>query len=144
MLLIKDFVTSRLTGVPASDFGDMGAAGLLNLRTRGYAPELLESFGIPEVAGALPPLHEQRARRARWWAPPRARPGCAPGRQWQPGCSTPVPGRLGQARSSWGGCAPPSAPRASTRWWRAPRRSAARLIQRLLYARPLADDRRQP
>lgn len=61
VLLIKDFVTSRLTGVPASDFGDMSAAGLLNLRTRGYAPELLESFGIPEVAGALPPLHESSA-----------------------------------------------------------------------------------
>jgi L-xylulokinase len=60
-LPIKDFVKHRLTGALSGDPTDMSAAGLLELSSGDYAPELLELFGIPEVAGALPPLVESGA-----------------------------------------------------------------------------------
>ncbi|GAB4201648.1 MAG: FGGY-family carbohydrate kinase [Roseiflexaceae bacterium] len=58
VLLAKDVVVARLCGTLGSDTTDMGATGLLDLRQRAYAPELLDAYGIAEIAGALPPLRE--------------------------------------------------------------------------------------
>src|SRR6266545_2324196 len=55
-LLIKDYVKYRLTGELTTDLTDISATGLLDLRQRGYAPELLDAYGISEMASALPPV----------------------------------------------------------------------------------------
>jgi L-xylulokinase len=61
VLLAKDYIAYRLSGGMSADLSDSGAAGLIDLRTRAYARELLEAFGIAEVAGSLPPLLEGTA-----------------------------------------------------------------------------------
>src|SRR3954454_1655326 len=52
----KDYIKYRLTGEPTTDLSDISATGLLDLQRRDYAPELLEAYGIPEIAHALPPI----------------------------------------------------------------------------------------
>ena len=54
----KDYVRFRLTGEARGEMTDSSGSNLLNLRTKDYDPRLLELFGIPEMAGALPPLCE--------------------------------------------------------------------------------------
>jgi len=54
VLLVKDFIRWKLTGEFATDFSDLGATGLFNLRTRSYDPELLAAMGLSEIAHALP------------------------------------------------------------------------------------------
>lgn len=61
VLLAKDFLRFCLTGAAGSDPTDLSATGLLDLRARSCAPDLLEQFGIGEVAGALPPLEQSCA-----------------------------------------------------------------------------------
>jgi L-xylulokinase len=56
VLLVKDYVKYRLTGSITTDPTDISATGLLDLRLRGYAPELLDAYGIAEIAVALPPI----------------------------------------------------------------------------------------
>jgi L-xylulokinase len=56
VLLIKDFVKYQLTGTPGSDPSDLSATGLLDLTRQAYSHELLDAYGIAEVAGALPPI----------------------------------------------------------------------------------------
>jgi L-xylulokinase len=56
MLGAKDWVNFNLTGKASADYTDASNDGLLNLHTRSYDPRILEAFGIPEMAGKLPPL----------------------------------------------------------------------------------------
>jgi L-xylulokinase len=60
-LLVKDYVKYRLTGTLTTDLSDISATGLFDVQRRGYAPELLDAYGIPEIAGALPPIVESTA-----------------------------------------------------------------------------------
>ena len=52
----KDYVRFRLTGEARGEITDYSGANLMNLHTRSYDRELLELYGIGEVADALPPL----------------------------------------------------------------------------------------
>jgi L-xylulokinase len=56
VLLAKDYLRFCLTGAVGTDPTDLSATGLFDLRARACTPDLLEQFGIPEVASALPPL----------------------------------------------------------------------------------------
>lgn len=66
VLLPKDFIRLKLTGVMAADASDAAGTLLLDLRTRDYSPEILEKLGIqrawlpkvfegPEITGKLLP-----------------------------------------------------------------------------------------
>jgi L-xylulokinase len=57
----KDYIKYRLTGRQTTDFSDISATGLIDLRRRAYAPELLQAYGIVEIAHALPPIVESSA-----------------------------------------------------------------------------------
>jgi L-xylulokinase len=61
VLLVKDYIKYQLTGAATTDLSDMSAAGLIDLRRRGYELALLDAYGIPEVADALPPIVESTA-----------------------------------------------------------------------------------
>lgn len=52
----KDYIKYRLTGALSTDPSDISATGLLDLGRRDYAIELLEAYGITEIAHALPPM----------------------------------------------------------------------------------------
>jgi L-xylulokinase len=56
ILLVKDFIRWKLTGVPLSDFSDIGATGLMNLENKSYDSELLSDQGLQDIAWALPEL----------------------------------------------------------------------------------------
>lgn len=56
VLLPKDYVRYRLTGNYATDRAGAGGTLMLDLRTRDWSAELLETFDIP--ARWLPPTHE--------------------------------------------------------------------------------------
>jgi len=53
---VKDYVRYCLTGVINTEYSDISGSNLLNLYTLQYDPWLLQQFGIPEVADALPPV----------------------------------------------------------------------------------------
>jgi xylulokinase len=66
VLLPKDFIRLKLTGVMAADASDAAGTLLLDLRTRDYSPEILEKLGFqrswlpkvfegPEITGKLLP-----------------------------------------------------------------------------------------
>lgn len=52
----KDYLRFRLTGTARAEYTDYSGTSLMDLNTRTFSRELLELFGIPEVAEALPPL----------------------------------------------------------------------------------------
>ncbi len=54
----KDWINFNLTGSPCAEHTDSSNFGLLNLKTRGYDPEITAAFGIPEVSGKLPALRK--------------------------------------------------------------------------------------
>ena len=56
VLLVKDFIRWKFTGVPLSDFSDFGATGLMNLDSKSYDAGLLSDQGLDEIAKALPEL----------------------------------------------------------------------------------------
>lgn len=56
LLLPKDYVRWRATGVHAIDASDASGTSLLDIETRQWSPELVKQLGIPE--GWLPPVHE--------------------------------------------------------------------------------------
>jgi L-xylulokinase len=61
VLLAKDYIKFRLTGTITTDWSDISATGLLDLQPRSYTAELLEAYGIADIAGALPPIVESTA-----------------------------------------------------------------------------------
>lgn len=60
MLLPKDYLRRRLTGVVATDPTDAGATGLLDVRTRDWSPVVLEALDLPRFL--LPPIYPSGAR----------------------------------------------------------------------------------
>jgi len=52
----KDYVRFRLTGNAMAELTDYSGANFLNLSTRNYDMQLLQLFGLTELATALPPL----------------------------------------------------------------------------------------
>jgi L-xylulokinase len=78
-LLAKDYIKYRLTGALTTDLSDISATGLLDLRRRDYAPELLEAYGIAEIADALPPIVESSAPAGRVTAEAARATGLAQG-----------------------------------------------------------------
>ncbi len=53
----KDWIVLRLTGEVSTDRTDASNDALVDLGTGAYDPEVLELFGVPELAGKLPPVH---------------------------------------------------------------------------------------
>ncbi|MEU8824595.1 FGGY-family carbohydrate kinase [Streptomyces sp. NPDC048636] len=55
LMFCKDWLRLKLTGTPATDPTD-ASASFTDVRTRAYSPELLELYGVGELAGKLPPV----------------------------------------------------------------------------------------
>ena len=53
---VKDYIRFRLTGEAFSETTDFSGSGLMNIRARSFDADMLDAFGIGEVAGALAPL----------------------------------------------------------------------------------------
>lgn len=58
ILLCKDYIKYRLTGEITSDFTDMSATSLLDVRNRCYSPDLMALYDLSEVFDALPTLQQ--------------------------------------------------------------------------------------
>lgn len=58
ILMVKDYVKYRLTGEITSDYTDMSATSLLDVRNQGYSRELMALYGLSEAYEALPPLKQ--------------------------------------------------------------------------------------
>jgi L-xylulokinase len=58
ILLVKDYIKYRLTGEISSDFTDMSATSLLDVRSKSYSRELMGMYGLAESYDALPPLKQ--------------------------------------------------------------------------------------
>lgn len=58
ILLVKDYIKYRLTGEISSDFTDMSATSLMDVRNKNYSRELLALYDLVEVFDALPPLKQ--------------------------------------------------------------------------------------
>ncbi|MAS37704.1 MAG: carbohydrate kinase [Anaerolineaceae bacterium] len=56
VLLCKDYINYCLTGERATDYSDMGTTALLRVPEKTWSPELLDLYGIAEIADALPRL----------------------------------------------------------------------------------------
>ncbi|MBL1101965.1 FGGY-family carbohydrate kinase [Streptomyces coffeae] len=55
LLFCKDWLRLKLTGTPTTDPTD-ASASFTDVRTRAYSPELLELYGVSDLAGKLPPV----------------------------------------------------------------------------------------
>jgi L-xylulokinase len=58
VLMCKDYIKFRLTGVLSGDYTDMSGSSLLDVRNKCYSRELLALYDLEEVYEALPPLNE--------------------------------------------------------------------------------------
>lgn len=56
ILMVKDYIKVRLTGEISSEYTDMSATSLLDVRKRCYSRELLALYELSEIYDALPPL----------------------------------------------------------------------------------------
>lgn len=56
VLMVKDYIKYCLTGEASGDYSDMSAANLVDVPGKCYSQALLELYGIPEMAAALPRL----------------------------------------------------------------------------------------
>ena len=56
ILMVKDYIKYRLTGEITSDYTDMSATSLMDVRKECYSRELMALYGLSEVYDALPPL----------------------------------------------------------------------------------------
>lgn len=54
VLLCKDFIKYRLTGIASTDPMDMSGTGLFDVQKRAYAADVLELCGLAEMVGRLP------------------------------------------------------------------------------------------
>ena len=57
----KDWMVLRLTGEVSTDRTDASNGALVDLSTGAYDREALHLFGVPELMGKLPPMHESAA-----------------------------------------------------------------------------------
>lgn len=58
ILMCKDFLIFKLTGEVSADINCFGGSSLLDLKTFDYSHELMDLYGVPEMYGKLPKLHE--------------------------------------------------------------------------------------
>ena len=58
ILMVKDYIKFRLTGEVTSDFTDMSATSLMDVRNKQYSKELMALYDLDEVFDALPPLKQ--------------------------------------------------------------------------------------
>ena len=56
VLMVKDYIKYRLTGKITSDYTDMSAANLMDVRKKSYSQELMALYNLSDVYDALPPL----------------------------------------------------------------------------------------
>jgi len=56
ILMFKDYIVYRLTGVISTDANNFGGSNMLHTETLEYSKELLELYGIPEMYDKLPKL----------------------------------------------------------------------------------------
>lgn len=56
ILMCKDYIKFCLTGEVTSDYTDMSATSLMDVRNRCYSRELMALYGLSELYEALPPL----------------------------------------------------------------------------------------
>jgi L-xylulokinase len=56
VLMVKDYIKYRLSGEITSDYTDMSACSILDVRNGCYSRELMELYELSEVYDALPPL----------------------------------------------------------------------------------------
>jgi L-xylulokinase len=56
ILMCKDYIKYRLTGEITSDFTDMSASSLMDVRNKSYSRELMTLYDLSEIYEALPPL----------------------------------------------------------------------------------------
>ncbi|MCG9894079.1 MAG: xylulokinase, partial [Fimbriimonadaceae bacterium] len=64
VLLPKDFIRLRLTGVSATEPSDAGGTGALELASKTWSEEVLQAVGIP--AGFFPEVHPSDFASGRW------------------------------------------------------------------------------
>ena len=57
VLMFKDYLMYRLSGVFATDLNIIGGSFLIDMDTMEYSRELLDLYGIPEMFDKLPALH---------------------------------------------------------------------------------------
>jgi L-xylulokinase len=60
VLLCKDYITYCLTGQVVTDFTDMSAASMMDVRNKRYSRELLELYDLTELWDALPTVVESQ------------------------------------------------------------------------------------
>ena len=58
ILMIKDYIKYCLTGEITSDYTDMSATSLMDVRNQNYSRELMALYGLSDVFDALPPLKQ--------------------------------------------------------------------------------------
>lgn len=58
ILMCKDFLIFKLTGMFSGDINCFGGSSLLDLKTFNYSKELMDLYGVPEMYYKLPKLHE--------------------------------------------------------------------------------------
>ncbi len=56
ILMCKDYINYCLTGEITSDYTDMSATSLMDVRNKCYSRDLLTLYGLAELYEALPPL----------------------------------------------------------------------------------------
>jgi L-xylulokinase len=56
VLMCKDYIRFRLTGEIRAELTDMSGTSLMNVGTGAYDAEVLEAFGVADLADLLPPL----------------------------------------------------------------------------------------
>jgi L-xylulokinase len=86
VLLVKDYIKYRLTGEITTDYTDMSACSLMDVRNRRYSRELMALYDLSEAYDALPPLKDSSEVIGRVTSAAFEETGLAPG--------TPVVGGL--------------------------------------------------
>lgn len=91
----KDYVRFCLTGEAFAEYTDFSGSNLINLNTRDYDDQLLESFGLGAIRRLLPPLRNSRDVCGYVTGTPPGRQDWLKAHLWRPECSilTPVPSR---------------------------------------------------
>lgn len=58
ILMVKDYIKYRLTGEITTDYTDMSATSLMDVRNKCYSRELMDLYDLSEAYDALPPLKQ--------------------------------------------------------------------------------------
>jgi L-xylulokinase len=58
ILMVKDYIKYRLTGEVTTDYTDMSATSLIDVRNKCYSRELMKLYDLSEAYDALPPLKQ--------------------------------------------------------------------------------------